>query len=69
MSHLYVRDGYFNCEAEGREVFGFRHTAQQPMSWFLCSKKPAIDEGMPAELVRWFPAVPDDFGTLVEVPA
>lgn len=72
MSYCFASDnaGYcgFNSPAINSHYFRWHKSCRDGV-YDVTTKKAALDEGRPAELVRTFSAVADDFGQLVEVPA
>lgn len=67
-----VFDGEYFCTSErgGISSHGFRHHRAGPFGlWSVTEKAETTWNGKPATLMRNFPAVVDDFGTLVEVAA
>lgn len=69
-AHVFHSDngGYGSASGNGFNHCYFRwHPSIRPSIHLVTTRKAAIDEGKPAELVRTFKAVTDDFGTLVEV--
>lgn len=70
-AHVFHSDdhgGYFHAMGEAFNNHAFRWIEDHhPAKHVVTTKKAAMDDGKPAELVRTFNAVPDDFGNLVEV--
>lgn len=72
MSHCFANNnaGHLFASTPTIVASSFRwHSCGRPGVYDVTTRKAATDEGKPAELVRTFDAVVDDFGTLVEVPA
>jgi len=72
MSHCFAHTdaGYLYASTPRINAHYFRwHRSCRPGVYDVTTRKKALDDGKPAELVRNFIAVCDDFGTLVEVPA
>ncbi len=62
--------GYYCAMMDGLDAHAFRwHKSLRPGVHIVTTRKAALDDGRPAQLVRSFDAVVDDFGDLVEVAA
>lgn len=59
--------GYYSASCPEFDNHAFRWIGEHCAKHTVTTKKPAMDEGKPAQLVRTFEAVTDDFGNLVEV--